>query len=93
MTLNIELPEELASRLDAVGIRSDDASRYAIAALTEVADHAEMRAWWDGLNAEDRGDEAAKTRQSLAAIDSGRYSPAAEVHDRVRAESARTAKG
>jgi len=93
MTLNIELPDELVSRLDAAGIRSEEASRYAIAALTEVADHAEVRAWWDGLNAEDRGDEAAKTRNSLAAIDAGRCSPAVEVYARVRAGPAPRAGG
>jgi hypothetical protein len=71
VTPSIELPDELASRLDAVGIRSEEASQYAIAALTEVANHADVRTWWGGLSAEDRSGEAAKTRQSLAAIDAG----------------------
>jgi predicted transcriptional regulator len=92
MTLNIELPEELASRLAAAGIRSDEASRYALAALTEVVDHAEMRAWWDDLSAEERLKEAAKTRESLAAADAGRCRPAAEVYARVRAHAAPKAR-
>src|SRR5688572_9748059 len=52
MTLTIEVPDELARRLEAVGIPREEACRYAVAALSEVADHADVRAWWDGLSRE-----------------------------------------
>jgi predicted transcriptional regulator len=87
MILNIELPEELTSRLEAAGIQSEEMSRYAVAALSEVADHAEVRAWWDQLRPKERLKELTKTRESLAAADAGRHSPAADVYARVRAQA------
>lgn len=88
MTITIELPEELAARLTVAGVPTDDASRYALAALAEVADSAEVRAWWDSLTESEQELEKAKTRESLAAGDAGRSRPAAEVYDRIRARSA-----
>lgn len=84
MTITIELPDELAARLAAAGIPAEDAHRYAVAALTEVADRAEVRAWWDGLTEEGREAERAKTKESLAAADAGRSRPADEVYARIR---------
>lgn len=88
-TISIELPDELASRLEAAGIPSEEAGRYAVAALHEVADHAEVRAWWDALTAEQRVAERAKTRGSLADAESHRTRPAAEVYARIRARAVR----
>ena len=93
MTMTIELPDELAARLKAAGIPAEDASRYAVAALTEVADRAETDAaevatWWDSLTEEEQEVERAKTRESLAAADAGRTRPAAEVYARLRAKHA-----
>jgi hypothetical protein len=87
MTLNIELPDELMSRLEAAGIPAEEASRYALAALNEVAEDAELRAWWDDLSSEERLTEAAKTRDSLAAADSGQSRFASDVHARVRSQA------
>lgn len=84
MTMTIELPGELPDRLKAAGIPAEDASRYAVAALTEAADHAEVRVWWDSLTEDEREAERAKTRESLAAGDAGRTPPAAEVYARIR---------
>lgn len=86
MTITIELSEELAARLADAGIPAEDASRYAVAALTEVADRAEARVWWDSLTENERETERAKTRESLAAGDAGRSRAAAEVYARVRAQ-------
>lgn len=83
MSITIELPEDLSARLAAAGIPADDAARYALAALAEVADHAEVRAWWDGLSRHARTAEIRKTRESLAAADAGRTSPAEDVLARV----------
>ncbi len=93
MTITIELPDELTERLKAAGVPAEDASRYAVAALTEIADRAEadaasVRVWWDALSDEEREAERARTRESLAAADAGRTHPAAEVYARVRANHA-----
>jgi predicted transcriptional regulator len=91
MTITIELPDDLAARLAAAGIPAEDASRYAVATLLEVAERAktdadEVRAWWDSLTSDEQEEEKAKTRESLAAADAGRSSPAAEVYARIRAK-------
>jgi predicted transcriptional regulator len=86
-TITLELPDELAMRLEAAGILSEEAGRYAVAALTEVADRAEVRAWWDSLTDTERTAERAKTAKSLGAADAGRSSPAAEVYVRIRSQS------
>ena len=83
MTVTIELPEELAARLEAAGIPSAEASRYAIEALSDVADCAEVREWWERLTEAQREAERAVTRRSLTAGDAGRSSPAAEVYQRL----------
>jgi hypothetical protein len=88
MTLNLELPEELTSRLEAAGIPAEDASRYALAALSEMADRAELRAWWDALSTDERINEAAKTRESVAAADSCTVASAANAYARARASAA-----
>lgn len=88
-TISIELPDELTSRLEAAGIPSEEAGRYAVAALSEVADHAEVRAWWDTLTGEQRAAELAKTRESLAEADAHGTRPAAEVYARIRAQAVR----
>ena len=85
MPITIELPEELAARLEAAGIHREDASRYAIAALVEAADHAEVRAWWDGLSEAQREAERVKTQESVSAGDAGRSSSAVDVYSRIRA--------
>ncbi|MDQ2688312.1 MAG: hypothetical protein M3Y28_10640 [Armatimonadota bacterium] len=87
MTLTIELPEDLAARLTVAGVPTDDASRYALAALADMADRAEIRAWWDGLSDPEQELEKTKTRESLAAADAGRFRPAAEVYDNIRTKS------
>lgn len=78
MPITIELPDELAAQLAEAGVPAEDAGRYALAALTEVADRAEVRAWWDSLTRREQENERAKTRQSLAAGDEGRSRPAAK---------------
>lgn len=88
MTITIELPEELSARLTAAGVLAVDAGRYALAALVEVADHAEVRAWWDSLAEADREAERLRTGESLAAADAGHSSPADEVYARIRTRSA-----
>ena len=84
MTITIELPEELAARLTAAGIPEEDVSRYAVAALSEIADKAEVRAWWDSLSEQNRETEKARTRESLAAADAGRSNSADEAYARIR---------
>jgi len=66
-----------------------EARQRAVAALSEAADHFEVRTWWDGLTEDEREAERAKTRKSLAAGDAGRTRPASEVYARIRARYAR----
>ena len=82
--MTIELPEELSARLTEAGIPAEDAGRYAVAALFEVADRAEVRAWWDALSREEQETQRQRTQESLAAGDAGRTHPASEVFARVR---------
>ena len=86
MTITIEIPDELSARLAAVGIPADEAREFATAALSEVADNAEVRAWWGSLTQKQRESERARTRASLDAADSGNFRPAEEVFARVRAK-------
>ena len=88
MTVTIDVPDELASRLIAAGIHAADARRYAITALEEAVDNAEVREWWDRLSAQEREAEIAKTEASLADADSGRTSTAEAVYARVRTRHA-----
>jgi hypothetical protein len=75
MTVTIELPPDLAARLEAVGIPSEEAERYALEALSEVADSADVRDWWARLTEAQREAERAATQRSLAAGDAGHSSP------------------
>ena len=72
MTLSIEVPQELASRLQQAGIEVDDAGRYAIEALSEAADHAEVRAWWDLLGEEQQAKRDRAHRRKSRPTERGR---------------------
>jgi predicted transcriptional regulator len=92
MTTTIEIPSELAARLTAAGISSDEATVQTIQALTLYAAETEQNAvgnWWNNLTEEERDGERAKTRASLAAGDAGRNSTAKEVYDRIRRKQVR----
>jgi len=83
--MTIEVPEELALRLETAGIRAGDVSRYALTALANAADDGELQTWWDALSDEERSAERAKTTKSLADADASRCRPAEEVYARARA--------
>src|SRR5438270_9946474 len=90
MTITIELSDDLAARLTAAGIGAADASRFAVATLTGIADRAdvdaaEVRAWWDGLSREEQAAEKASLRSSLAVAEVGLCSQASDVYSRIRA--------
>lgn len=63
MTITIELPDDLAEQLNSAGIPAEEAGRYAVAALSEVAGNAEIRAWWSHLSEKERGGERANERK------------------------------
>ena len=86
MTITIEVPDELAARLSDAGILAPDASRYAVTALEEVADHEEIRVWWDRLSEPDRDAERSRTAQSLASLNESGSNSAGEVYARIRAK-------
>ena len=93
MTLMIELPDDVAARLSKAGIPVEEASRYAMATLVDIAarseaDAEEIKTWWESLSEEAREGERQKTKKSLADVDAGRVSGAAEVYARVRASRA-----
>ncbi|HLJ56128.1 MAG TPA: hypothetical protein VKT77_13900 [Chthonomonadaceae bacterium] len=89
MTITIELSEELADRLAAAGIPETEASRFALTAIQEAADNAEVRDWWNHLSDKRRDEEMELTEESSAAGNRGRTSPADEVYARVRARNPR----
>lgn len=92
MITTIEIPSELAARLTAAGISSDEVTERAIHALTDFLLEAEQDAtesWWDSLSVEERAAEKAKTQTSLKAGDAGRTSPASEVYTRLRQKYSR----
>src|SRR5687767_2901089 len=84
MAITIHIPDEITDRLEAAGIRADEAARLASAALAEAADRAEIRAWWDQLSLLDKQRETVQTQASLKAADSGRTARAQDVYIRVR---------
>jgi predicted transcriptional regulator len=84
-SLTIKLPDDLQNRLEEAGIAADEAQRVACAALSEAADTALLRDWWNSLSAEQQAEETAKTRTSLESLDRGDSRPASEVFARLRA--------
>lgn len=80
MTLTIELPGDLAARLEAAGVAADEARRHALAALAEVADRAPVG------NVDLRGQkidpaQAAELRARLAAFADDWNEPEMDVYD------------
>ena len=86
MARTIEIPDELAERLDDAGVAEDKARLYALTALSYLADDREVRAWWDGLSEEQRQCERDLLRASQEAAEAGRVSTAEEVVARIRAK-------
>ena len=72
--------QELVDRLNAAGIEGEDAARVAVTALSEAADSAEVRSWWDHLSKRDQEREKARTNESLQAADKGPFQRVVKVY-------------
>ncbi len=86
MAITLDMPDELTERLAEAGIREEDAARIAMAALSDAADRAEVRAWWEGLSRQEQRTETSLTQASLDAADSGRPVAAKEAYRRIRSK-------
>jgi predicted transcriptional regulator len=72
MTITIELPEELAARLE--GLTEEERDRYTLAALT-----AGMGVWTPEEEAQDHADMVVAVNEALDEVDAGRDMPLEEL--------------
>lgn len=92
MSLTLELPESLQSRLERVLQRGGNLEQFALAAISTALDSLEghektleeEQAWWGALSPEQKQAEIEILRKSVEACDQGRKSPEAEVFVRIR---------